>query len=187
LNAAPYDDAFDFTSLDDSRSSYEFVVSDVAKDEMDRIVVLASATLRIITAFSSALITRLDASKTAVAGMELFGGLSAVTTAGGSTLAREVGSILSARVTNDALDSTAAGCVDSTRFAVAVAAPTNVFFFETVVTTLCTPISKTIAAAAAYAGVAYSMEHANSAPDRNQDTTIRSMVRETAATVLKGL
>lgn len=176
------DESYDALSSD--RELYELVVSEVANDEVWRIVFLASFTLRIITAFSSSVITRVDASKTAVAGMA---------TSETSEEDSETASDCSDVFVTDLVTAEIASirdCVDCivAPAEVAVATDTSlVLFFETVLTTFLTNTSATMAIAAAYAGVAYSIEHANSAPERNHETTMRNTVSVTAATVLKGL
>ena len=127
-------------------------------------------------AFSSSVMTRVDASNTADAGMGIgSGGASSISAA-------------SVSVSTEASDADA-GAATGAGAAAALAATSilRVVVFAALLTTLRSATMATMAIAAAYAGVAYSMEHANSAPERNQETTMRSTVSVTAATVLNGL
>ena len=129
-------------------------------------------------AFSSSVMTRVDASNTADAGMGIgSGGASSISSSSVSV------STESSDSDTDAAAATGAGAAA----ALAAASILRVVVFAALLTTLRSATMATMAIAAAYAGVAYSMEHANSAPERNQETTMRSTVSVTAATVLNGL
>ena len=124
-------------------------------------------------AFSSSVMTRVDASNTADAGMGIDSKAASSVSSAAVSVAPEA-------------SGAGASAATGTGAAAPVAAAARVVVFAALLTTLRSATSATMAIAAAYAGVAYSIEHANSAPERNQETTMRSTVSVTAATVLNG-
>ena len=146
---------------------------------------MASWTRFIITSFSLSDITLLLASNTAVAG--IFGFSSSFSSTTFFSSATGSSFLGSAFTTPAAVVCTGAARSGAGVVTVAPTVASSLFGPVIAFTRELTTINPNPAATAAYAGVEYSMAHANSTPERNHDTAMRTTVRVMAARDLKGL
>ena len=144
----------------------------------------ASRTRVIITSFSLSDITLELASNTAVAGIAGASIFSSKTFFSSTAASSFLGSAIT---TSAAAVCTGAARTGAAVVAVAPAVASSFFGPAIAFTSELRTINAAPAPTAAYAGVEYSMAHANSTPERNHDTAMRTTVRVIAARDLKGL
>ena len=151
---------------------------------------LASSTRRIIVIFSSSVMSLSLASNTADAGIVAADSDAFAVGSAASAAAKEVSAMVSA---TSAKEVSASSTTSATVVSVAPVSASSAAFDAVGVSAASadfTPRATTTArttTTATYAGVAYSIEHANSTPERNHETTMRMRVSVTAATVRNGL